>query len=130
MEKKDPLQTSWEKPKFSTDKSVVPASVQRNDPGSLLNFYKKLIKYRNSSLPLTQGGIDYSEIKVSEVVSFKRKFEAKEELVLHNVSDVEVTVRLDGDNSKFNRVAYSSKEGYILDAGELRLPAFSTIILR
>ena len=129
-DKRDPMQTSWEKPAFSTDKSVIPAGIQREDPNSLLNFYRNLIKYRNSSLPLTQGAIDYSGIEVAEVVSFKRKFEAKEELVLHNVSDVEVTVKLDGDNQKFNHVAYSSKNGYILDAGELRLPAYSTIILR
>jgi len=129
-DKKDPMQTSWEKPEFSTDKSVTPETTQRNDPASLLSFYRKLIRYRNSSQPLTQGSIDYSGIAVAEVVSFKRKFEAKEELVLHNVSDVEVTVKLNGDNEKFNDVQYASKEGYQLNGEELKLPAYSTIILR
>lgn len=130
LHKKDPLQTSWEKPAFSTDKTVVPANVQKDDPSSLLNFYKNLIHYRNSSLPLTQGEIDYSGIAVSEIVSFKRKFNQQEELVVHNVSDVEVTIKLDGDNKNFSDVSYASKDNFTLQKGELTLPAYSTIILK
>jgi len=127
---KDPLQTSWEKPAFSTDKTVTPVSVQQSNPGSLLNFYKKLILYRNSSLPLTQGDIEESGITVSEVVSFTRKFKAQEELIIHNVSDVEVTLRLDDENKKFNDVAYTSADSFTLKDGELKLPAFCTVILK
>ena len=50
---KDPMQTSWEKPEFSTDKTVVPQQAQEIGPASLLNFYKKLINIRNH-MPLTQ----------------------------------------------------------------------------
>lgn len=127
---KDPLQTSWEKPEFSTDKTVVPQRVQDNDPTSLLNFYKGLIQYRNSSLPLTQGDIDYSGINVSEVVSFIRRFKDDEELVIHNVSDVAITLNLDGENSRFKTIKYSSNEGFIWEERELTLPAFSTVILK
>src|SRR5688572_30679911 len=130
VDKKDPHQTSWEKPAFSTDKTVVPQAIQKTDPSSLLNFYRKLIHYRNTSLPLTQGGIEPSGILASEIVSFTRKFKAQEELIIHNVSDVEVTVTLDGENKKFNDVAYFSKDGFTLRDGELKLPAFSTVILK
>ena len=129
-DKKEPLQTSWEKPQFSTDKTVVPARVQNDDPTSLLNFYKRLIHYRNTSLPLTQGDIEHSGITVSEIVSFTRKFKAQEELIIHNVSDVEVTLKLEGENKKFNDVAYASKDDFTLQDGELKLPAFSTVILK
>ena len=95
-----------------------------------MNFYKKLIHYRNTSLPLTQGDIEDSGITVSEIVSFTRKFKAQEELIIHNVSDVEVTLKLDGENKKFDDVAYASTDGFILKEGELKLPAFSTVILK
>ena len=128
--KKDPMQTSWEKPEFSTDSTVVPYGIQKGDPQSLFNFYKKMIHYRNTSLPLTQGEIDHSGINISEIVSFKRKFNNEEELVFHNVSDVEVTVKLEGANNKFNKIAFSSKEDIRLQDSEIILPAYSTVILK
>jgi glycosidase len=130
MDKKDPLQTSWEKPEFSTDKTVIPFSRQKEDEQSLFNFYKKLIHYRNTSLALTQGGIDYSGISISEIVSFKRKFNDKEELVLHNVSDVEVTVKLADGNQKFSKLAYQSKPNIKQQDGEITIPAYCTLILK
>ena len=127
---KDPLQTSWEKPEFSTDSTVVPAEVQDDDPESMLSFYNKLIKHRNSSKALTYGDIDYAGLNLSEVVSFTRNYENNSELVLHNVSDVEVTLNLDGKNSRFKDVVYFSNEAYIREGNELTLPAFSTVILK
>ncbi len=129
VDQQDPMETSWEKPEFSTDETVVPQRIQENDPSSLLNFYKKLIQYRNSSLPLTRGEIEYSPINVSEIVSFKRTFEDEEELVVHNVSDVEVTIKLEGDLGSFDDVKYYSNDDYTWKDSELKLPAFSTVIL-
>lgn len=129
VNKNDPMQTSWEKPEFSTDKTVVPQKVQENDPSSILNFYKTLIRYRNTSFPLTKGEVDYSGINVSEIVSFRRIFKDQEALVIHNVSDVEVTLNLDGDNSRFRAIQYTSNEEYTWENRELTLPAYSTVIL-
>jgi hypothetical protein len=51
-------------------------------------------------------------------------------LVLHNVSDVEVTVKLDGPNNKFKDIAFNTKEHIRLQGGEITLPAYSTVILK
>lgn len=129
-DRNDPLQTSWEKPEFSTDKTVVPLNAQQKDANSLLSFYKRLIRYRNTSLPLTKGEIDFSGIETSEIVSFKRTFQNETELVLHNVSDVAVTVPMSGDNSNFGKVRFASNEEFTLEDGQLTVPAYSTIILK
>jgi hypothetical protein len=50
-------------------------------------------------------------------------------LVVHNVSDVEVTIKLDGDLDNFDDVKYYSKDDYTWKDNELKLPAFSTVIL-
>lgn len=125
------LQTSWEVPQYSTDKTVVPFSRQKDDPKSLFNFYKKLIQYRNSSAALTYGGIEDAGIKINEVVGFTRVHNEESALVLHNVSDVEVMVTLDGANDSFREVAYSSRDQEI-ERGEdgIRLPAYTTVVLR
>ncbi|MFZ6010109.1 MAG: alpha-amylase family glycosyl hydrolase [Bacteroidota bacterium] len=127
--KTDPMQTAWEKPQYSTDETVVPLSRQLDDEQSLYNFYRNLIQYRNSSAALTFGDIDHSGLETNEVVSFIRKHENDETLVLHNVSDVEVTITMKGGTADFTSVGYNSG-GVSLKDGTLVLPAFSTAILK
>ena len=51
--------------------------------------------------------------------------------MIHNVADVEVTVRLDGKNSRFTNINYdSSGEGLKIENGELRIPAWSSVVLK
>lgn len=130
VDQKDTIQTSWEQPQYSTDQTVISFSKQQNDPTSLYNFYKKLIHYRNESKALTLGNIDNTDFTITEVVSFKRQYEDEELLILNNISDVEVTLQLDGNNSAFDVVAYDTKGTVTIDNGEVRLPAFSTVILK
>ena len=127
---KDPMQSTWEKPLYSTDQSVTPYWVQIEDGGSLLNFYRKIIHTRNRMPSLTYGDIKHSGIHIEEVVSFKRTFENEELLVLHNVSDVEVTVSLGNDNKRFSEVVFDTAGGRVaVEDSDLRLPAFTTVIL-
>lgn len=128
--RQDTTQTSWSQPRYSTDQTVVPLSRQQNDPASLYNFYKKLIHFRNSSKALTVGKIDNADFTISEIISFTRQFDDEELLILHNISDVEVTLELDGKNSRFDDIKYDSKGGLKVNNGELKLPAFSTVILK
>ena len=125
--KSDPMQTSWETPRYSTSKTVVPYGAQKDDPASLLRFYRDLITFRNSSRPLTYGDIEPSGTHIEEVVSFKRRYENEELLVLHNVSDIEVTVEVE---QGFNRIVYSTVGDNIHRSEiDITLPAFSTIML-
>jgi glycosidase len=129
--RKDKMQTTWEEARYSTDQTVVPFSKQDGDPGSLLNFYRKLISFRNTSPALTYGDIDQAGIHIEEIVSFTRKHENEELLVLHNVSDVEVTVNLENANAGFNEIDFDSVGGKVaVENGELRLPAHTTVILK
>jgi alpha-amylase len=130
VDKKDAMQTTWEVPKFSTSSTVTPFNKQKDDDHSMYQFYKKLIHYRNGSKALTQGEIENSNLNISEVVSFIRKSGEEEVLVLNNVSDVEVTVKLEGGNAKFDAIDYDSDGTAKLQDGALVLPAYSTVILK
>ena len=128
---KDKMQTTWEEARYSTDKTVVPFSKQDRDPESLLNFYRKLISYRNASPSLTYGDIEHVGIHIAEIVSFTRKHENEELLVLHNVSDVEVTVKLENANAEFNEIDFDTAGGRVaVENGEINLPAYTTVILK
>jgi alpha-amylase len=126
----DALQTNWMPARYSTDQTIQPLSKQKNDPASLYSFYRSLIHYRNASKVLTFGGIESTEFRIKEVVSFKRYHEGEQLLVLNNISDVEVTIELLGNDSMFDDVDYDSNGTAELNNGELTLPAFTTVILK
>lgn len=130
VDKNEPMQTTWEVPKFSTANTVTPLRLQKEDANSMYQFYKKLIHHRNGSKALTMGEIENSGLNISEVVSFIRKSGEEEVLVLNNVSDVEVTVKLVDGNVKFDAIDYASDGAAKLQDGALVLPAYSTVILK
>jgi hypothetical protein len=67
---------------------------------------------------------------IEEVVSFIRRHQNEELLVLHNVSDVEVTIELTAKNKEFTRIAFDTAGGKLtIKNGGLRLPAFTSVIL-
>lgn len=126
----DQMQTAWETARYSTDETVVPYKTQVKDPGSLLHFYKNLIRFRNGSPALTYGDIAPAGIHIEEVVSFKRTHQNEELLVLHNLADVEVTIPLENDNSRFAEVIFSTAGVKVgVEDGMIRLPAYATVIL-
>jgi alpha-amylase len=127
---RDKTQTSWESPKFSNDETVVPLSKQKDDPASLYNFYKKFIQYRNSSKVLTYGSIDTTPISIREVVSFIREKDGVKRLVLHNVSDVEVTLKLTDALSGYKSIEFDSFNSAAIHDDEVRLPAYASVVLK
>ena len=127
---KDPMQASWETPRYSTDHTVVPYRLQDRDPHSLLNYYRDLIRFRNESPVLTYGDIEHSGIHIEEVISFRRTYKSEELLVLHNVSDIEVTVILTDANNGFGEVIFDTAGGQITVVDEeISLPAHATAVL-
>lgn len=126
----DQTQTHWEAPKYSQDETVIPLTKQKDDPTSLYSFYKKFIHYRNSSKALTYGSIETAPINIREVVSFIRKKDGENLLILHNISDVEVTVKLTDALSDYKTMAFDSFQSASINGNEVRLPAYASVILK
>lgn len=128
--KKDADQTSWEIPRYSTDQTVIPLAKQKNDPNSLYNFYKKFINYRNSSSVLTYGGIENSPLQVREMVSFIRKYKNEVLLIIHNISDVELTLKREGELAGFDEIDFTTHVGVTKNENELIIPAYTSVVLK
>lgn len=127
--KSDSLQSNWYAARFSTDKTVVPFAKQKEDGASIYSYYKKFIHYRNASEVLTLGNIEPSGLMIKEVVSFIRKYKEHDLLVLHNVSDVEVTFEVPEALKRFQTMDFETKGGSLAD-GKITLPAYGSIILK
>lgn len=127
---KDQAQTRWEEPRYSNDQTVIPLVGQVDDPTSLYNFYKKFIHYRNSSEALTYGSIETTPLKIHEVVSFIREIDGHKLLVLHNVSDVVLTIDLNDLFSDFKSIEFDSSDSAKISNSELKLPPYASVILK
>jgi glycosidase len=125
---KDPAQTTWEEPRYSNEKTVVPLAIQKTDQNSIYNFYKDLIEYRNDSKALTYGTIELAPEIMNEVISFYRVKDGEKLFVLHNISDVEVTAPIDLD--ELYRLDYTTNRAVELRETEIVLPAYSSAILK
>lgn len=125
----DPMEAAWQQPRYSTAETVVPFRRQRDDPASLYNFYRNLVRFRNGSAALTYGDIEAVDVPADEIVAFIRRHENEEVLVIHNVSDVEVTVNLGEGERRFEAVEYSTADQVSTSDGTIRVPAYTTIVL-
>ncbi|CAN5324923.1 alpha-amylase family glycosyl hydrolase [soil metagenome] len=127
--RKDPMQTTWEVPKYSTDKTVVPLRKQIKNDSSLYNFYKKWIAYRNESDVLTRGELEEAPFAIREVVTMIRAIGNEKLMALHNLSDIEVTVSLE-EAAEFKNIDFRTSKHAVLKSDKLKLPAFSSVVLK
>ncbi|MEM9858309.1 MAG: alpha-amylase family glycosyl hydrolase [Bacteroidota bacterium] len=120
----DSSRTQWLKPQYSTDSTISPLSVQRNDPNSVWSHYRALIHLRNQNAALSQG--DISVVPISQgVISFKRNSNDQHLWVLHNISSESVAIDLD----EFKTIVFKSHEVVRLADGKVILPGHTSAVL-
>ena len=130
FDKQDKMQTTWEVPVYSNDHTVTPLTKQQESDSSIYHFYRQFIHYRNASKILTYGRIEEAPLAIQEVVSFLRDKDGEKRLVLHNVSDVAITIELTGPLAQFKKVEFDSSHSSELKNDELNLPAYASVILK
>ena len=126
---KDDCRTTWIEPQYTTEQTVTPAAVQAENPNSLLNHYKTLIKLRNTSKALTYGDVKPVNVANKSISAFVRSHEGEEILVLHNIGNTEATVELPENLKGYKQVRFLHN-GAALKKGTVNLPALSTIIIQ
>lgn len=68
---------------------------QIKDPNSLFNFYKKIIKLKQSNSAFANGKYEYAENSNKDIFSFYRKSKAQKILITINLSNKNQTVGFD-----------------------------------
>ena len=129
VKSKDSFRTTWEKPRNSTDSTVIPLSVQITDKNSIFNHYKELIHLRNRSSALTYGDFVIVTIANPSVCAFIRS-DAKESLLaLHNLSGNNQVVKLPANLQNYETVYFANKNAQTRN-GQVQIPGYSTVILK
>jgi alpha-amylase len=124
-------ETTWEASRFNKEHTSNVAS-ELKDPNSLLNLYKKMIRWRNTEPALMNGSIQEFAIENENVSAFVRETDKQKLLVMHNLSGKEQVVDLTKGNAAFGftKVKLHSKEGWKLQGNNLIIPSYSTLILK
>ncbi len=90
---------------------------QQDDPGSLLNFYRRLIEVRRQHPALVMGEYRPLHETANDYVAFLRAAEAQTALVLLNYSKARHEIRFDVPGKQSARIRFSSARS----SGELSL---------
>lgn len=127
-------QTTWEQGRYNPDPAKVSVEAQDQDEASLLNHYRRLIKWRNSEPTLQNGAI--AEYKLEEANSklslYVRATKDDRVLVVHNLSGQQQEAELKPSEmyGAFEKLLYATDEAAELNEGMLQLPPYSTVIIR
>ena len=125
---KDRSRTTWIAPRYSADSSVVPAVQQIKDKSSIYNHYKTFIQLRNTSKALTYGELEPVILANKELCAFVRATNDESVLVLHNLSQTDVTLALPDALAEYSKLVFKNKDATV-KSGMVMIPAYSTLIL-
>jgi hypothetical protein len=64
------------------------------------------------------------------MVSFIRKNENGVLLIIHNISDVELTLKREGELAGFDEIDFTTNAGVTKNEDELIIPAYTSVILK
>lgn len=124
-------QTTWEPVHFNTGTPGTSVEEQSKDPDSLLSHYRKLIALRQVSSALIDGAIIEYDSGNDGVIAFIRQNEQESILVVHNLTANEQSIALANDEEHtFGQVAGSTTEGAELNGDQLKIPGYTTVILK
>ena len=119
--------TSWID--STNDANIIGLDVQEEDPNSLYNFYKDIIKVKNEQPSLRYGEVNKLDAKNQKVLIMDRTYEEERSLVIVNGSDKNEIINLD---KKGYKVLYSSSDREIGDKlkEEVTLEANEILIVK
>lgn len=124
-----PGETTWEPLTFNTHPAVSVAAEQ-HDPGSLLNFYRTLLRWRQQLPALRDGSIAGYPADGGPIAVWIRRDAAQTLLVVHNLSAKPSHVILEAGAPHVSSVLRSTRPGAVLRGRNLSVPAYTTVILQ
>ena len=125
----DPQRPQMRRVRHSTDDTVRPVAVQREDPDSLWHHYRALIQLRNRTPALRTGALKPLDHFHPHLSMFLRTHESGDVLVLHNVSEKTIELPLHDNLLSFENILWASSPEARLTKGLAILPPYTSLLL-
>ena len=77
----------WWTDSLQVDDNGVSVEEQINNPDSLLNFYKQLIRIRKKLISIQKGNIDFLDVKNDYVLAYIRSYDREHTLIVISLSE-------------------------------------------
>lgn len=110
---------------------------QQEDPLSIYNFYKQVIKLRNIYPAIARGTVTFEkDLSNEDICAITKTYNDEKIMILFNISDKEKKVDVSGvkisdkAGQEIGGMLTSGEEAVTLKDGELTLPAYSVAILK
>ncbi|WP_200976848.1 alpha-amylase family glycosyl hydrolase [Echinicola sp. 20G] len=117
---------TWIVPEYSTDETVQPLALQKEDPESYYNHYKTVIHLRNTHPALATGSLSLTKQQYPKsVMAYERILPDQNLMIFHNIGGKTVEVDLPVG---YSNVIYELK-GASIKGDKLTLPAYSSVVL-
>ena len=94
--------------------------VQEDEPGSLLNFYRQLLRWRKDQPALVGGTMTLLD-RHEQVLAYVRECPTQRVLCLFNLSAAPVVWAIPSEISVSQTIVGSGLQGAVLDAANVRL---------
>ena len=102
--------------------------VEKDDPDSILTFYKKLIQLRKSMPVISEGRIHFLTGEPEAVLGYERSYEEKKLLVLCNLKEEPVEMKLP-EGWKEKKVLLGNYEDAQVSEEKVKLRAYEVVVL-
>jgi alpha-glucosidase len=110
-----------------TDPATTNVASQRDDPGSLLSLYRRLIRFRKGSPAIRHGSLDQVPSLPPGVLGYVRSVSGRRLLVLANMRPRPVALK--GTSGRGTVLVATGERSGTLDLGRLRLDPHEGIVL-
>src|SRR5690625_219874 len=111
--------------------AAISVQAQRGDKQSLLSHYRMLIHWRKAIPALRNGGFSAYPEASDHLLAWQRTDGADTVLVVHNLSGQAQTMALDAPHEPpFSRVLKASGDGASIHGHTLRVPAYTSVVLK
>ncbi len=127
IKKEDSGRTTWQRPSYSTDTTLMPLQQQKKDDNSIYAHYKKLIALRRNSEILTLGDISEIVTESMGLLAYRRSYHNESLLVIHNLTDTAITYPVEGNSYE---VIMSAPETIKLDKDGVVIPGYASIVVK
>lgn len=104
------------------------AETEKNDPDSIFNFYRQLIRLRKEKSVIAEGKVEFVYKDYPEIMAYRR-YNLQEELIsLHNFTEKEIVLPLDFETDKY-RILLSNYKDTLISRRSLKLRPYETVSL-
>ncbi len=120
--------------KVSNNSKLVNVEIQKENPASLLNIYKKLLKIRKEFNSLHEGELEFIKLEdlFKKVLAYRRVYGNQEILIYLNFANKDLTFRISKSNPELIFSSYfNNKESDIfINDRYIKLSAFEAVIFK